>query len=152
MRSGLKQKIVGARSIQDAEEAAKSESSVFMRTDGDSVDTHMLNGVVVTTWLSHIAEVENVGFIYFQIFHQLIHAKFFVHTGDKSIDGGSAGDLVFKVGGELLSALDDTLALAMVGVPSVFLFGAGVLTEPGKGDLREAVLDNFVIFVLGPKV
>ena len=72
MRSGLKQKIVGARSIQDAEEAAKSESSVFMRTDGDSVDTHMLNGVVVTTWLSHIAEVENVGFIYFQIFHQQI--------------------------------------------------------------------------------
>lgn len=52
----------------DAEDAAEGEAGIFMISNGDSFYAHLNYGVIVASRLSHIAEVENVGFFDLQFF------------------------------------------------------------------------------------
>ena len=82
------------------------------------------------------------------------HAKDFVHAGGDGVNRSGAADFVVEFGGELFTASDDFFAFFTVGVPGVFLFGAGFLAEGREGDLREAVFDDFVAgfqFILFPE-
>ena len=44
----------------DAEDTAKGIGGVFVRTDGDGVDAHLDNWIIVAAWLCHVAEIEDV--------------------------------------------------------------------------------------------
>ena len=41
----------------EAENAAEGIGGVFVRADGNGVDTHLDDGVIVPSWLGHIAKV-----------------------------------------------------------------------------------------------
>ena len=117
-----------------------------MRADGDSVNTHGDNWVVVPSRLGHVAEIEHVGFFDVKFFEEMSHAKFFIHARSGDVDGSGATDFIKKVGQFFTAFGNDGLALFQIRIPSIFGFGAGGLTEGRKGDLGEAVFDNFVTF------
>ena len=75
------------------------------------------------------------------------HAEDFVHAWSYGVNGSGAADFVIELGSEFFAASDDLFAFLAVGVPGVFLLGAGVLTEGREGDLGEAILDNFVAWL-----
>lgn len=54
--------LMGLQGAEDTENAAKSEGGVFVASDGNGVDAHFNDWIIVATWLSHVAEVEDVGF------------------------------------------------------------------------------------------
>ena len=128
----------------DAEDAAESVGGVFVVADGDGVDAHLDDWVIVAAGLGHIAEVEDVGFFDFELFHEVRHAEDFVHAWGDGVDRGGATDLVLKFGGDFFGAFDDGLTLFAIGVPSVLGLGASGLAEGREGDLAEAVFDDFV--------
>ena len=128
----------------NAENTAKGISSVFVRADGNCVDAHLDDWVIVAAWLSHIAEVEDFGFFDIELFEEVSHAKDFVHARDESINAGSAADFVFVGWGEDFGAGNDGFALLAVWVPSVLGFSAGFLAKSGEGNLTEAVFDDFI--------
>ena len=72
------------------------------------------------------------------------HAEDLVHARSDSINGSSTGDFIFKLGAEFLASRSNLIALFAIRVPGVFGFGAGFLPEGRKGDLGEAVFDNFI--------
>ena len=117
-----------------------------MTSDGDGVDAHLYNWVIVATRGSHIAKIEDIVFFYAELFHEVGHAEFFVHTWDNSVNGGGATDFVVKLGGFLFGESDDFFALFAIWIPGIFLFGAGFLAESRESDLGEAILDDFVAF------
>ena len=117
-----------------------------MGADGDSVDAHLDNRVIVAARLGHIAKVENFGFLDVEFFEQVGHAEDFVHARDESVNRSGATDLVFVIWSELFSAGDDSFTLLAIWIPSVFGFGASFLAEGRESDLAEAVFDNFVTF------
>ena len=81
------------------------------------------------------------------------HAEDFIHARGDGVNRGGATDFVIELGSELLAACDDLFALLVVGVPGVFLFGAGFLAEGRESDLRETVFDDFIArlqFILFP--
>lgn len=47
----------------DAKNTAKSVGGVFVTADGNSVDTHLDDRIIIATGLGHIAEVEDIGFL-----------------------------------------------------------------------------------------
>ncbi len=72
------------------------------------------------------------------------HTENFVHTRGDGINRGGATDFVVKFGAVFFAKGDDLLALLAIGVPGVFLLGAGLLSEGRESDLGEAVFDDFV--------
>ena len=133
--------------LKNAKDAAESESGVFVVADGDGIYAHLDDGIIVATGLSHVAEVEDVGFFDFKLFEEMSHAKFFVHARSDGIDRSSAADFVVKFGGKFFAAGDNLFAFFAVWVPSVFCLGASLLPEGREGDLREAILNDFVAFL-----
>lgn len=115
-----------------------------MRADGDSVDTHGDDRIVVPAGLGHVAKVEDVGFFDVKFFEEMSHAKFFIHARSGDVDRGSTTDFVEKIRQFFAAFGDDSLALFQIRIPSIFGFGAGGLTEGRKGDLGKAIFDNFV--------
>ena len=128
----------------DGGDATEGVGGVFVGADGDGVDAHLDDGIVVAAWLGHVAEVEDFVGLDLEFFEEVGHAELFVHAWGNSVDGGGAADFVIEFRGEFLAAGDDLFALLTVGIPGVFGFGAGVLAEGGEGDLAEAVFDDFV--------
>ena len=53
---------------EDTEDATKAKGGVFVITDGDGVDTHLDNWIIVAAGLSHIAEVEDIFFCDIKLF------------------------------------------------------------------------------------
>ena len=131
---------------EGGEDAAEGVKGVFMGTDGDSVDAHLDDRVVVAAGLGHVTEVEDILFVCVELLEEVGHAEFFVHAGGGDVDRGCAANFVEEVGEFFAAFGDDLGALFKVGVPGVFSFGAGGLTEGGKCDLRETVFDDFVAF------
>ena len=72
------------------------------------------------------------------------HTEDFVHTWSNGINRSGAGDFVFELRTKLFAPCGDLIAFFTIWVPGVFGFGASFLTEGRKGDLGEAVFDNFV--------
>lgn len=48
------------RDTDDAKDTTESVKSVFVGADGDGIDAHLDDGVVVPSRLGHVAEVEDV--------------------------------------------------------------------------------------------
>ncbi len=115
-----------------------------MISDGDGVDAHLNDGIIVAAGLGHVTEVEDVLFVNFELFEEMSHAEDFIHTWCNCVDRGSAADFIVEFRGEFFATRDDLLAFFAVGVPGIFGFGAGVLTKGREGDLGEAVFDDFV--------
>ena len=115
-----------------------------MASDGDGVDAHLYDGVIVATGLSHVAKVQYIFFGDIQFFQKVGHAEFFVHTRGDGIDRGGAANFVVKFGGVFFAFCHDFFAFFAVWIPGVLFFGAGFLAEGGESDLGEAVFDNFV--------
>ena len=132
---------------ENAEDAAEGISGVFVVSDGDGVDAHFDDGVIVAAGLGHVAEIENIFLLDAELLEEMGHAEDFVHAWSDGVNRGGAADFVFEFGGELFTAGDNLFALLAVGVPSVLLFGAGFLTESREGDLREAIFDDFVAWL-----
>lgn len=128
----------------DAKDTTESVKSVFVGADSDGIDAHLDDGVVIPSRLGHVAEVEDVRLLDVEFLEKVSHTEFFVHAGSGDVDRGGAANLVQEVGEFFLAFGDDLFALFHVGVPSVFDFGAGFLTEGREGDLGEAVLDDFI--------
>lgn len=120
-----------------------------MATDGDSVDAHFDDRVIVASRLSHVAKVEDVGFFDAEFFEETGHAEGFVHTWGNGVDGGGAGDFKLEAWGKFVGTFGDGVAFFVLGVPGVFFFGAGSLAEGREGDLRETIFDNFVTVFQG---
>ena len=137
---------IAALFFRDGEDAAEGVGSVFVATDSDGINAHLNDWIIVATWLSHIAKVEDFFFGDIQFFEEVSHAKDFVHARDESINAGSAADFVFVGWSEGFGAGNDGFALLAVWVPGIFYFGAGFLTEGREGDLAEAVFDNLIAF------
>ena len=68
------------------EDAAEGEEGVFVGADGNSVDVHLDDGVVVAAELGHVAEVEDLTFVDFEFLEEVDHAEFFVHAGGGDVD------------------------------------------------------------------
>ena len=117
-----------------------------MRANRDGVDTHLDDWIVVTTRLSHIAEVEDIFLFNFELFHKVGHTEDFVHAWSDGVDRGGATDFVIISWSKLFGALDDSFALLAIWIPSVLGVSAGMLAEGREGDLAEAVFDDFVAF------
>ena len=115
-----------------------------MAANSDGIDTHLDDRVVVATWLSHVAKVENVGFFDFELFQKMSHTEDFIHTWSNGINGSGAGDFVFELRTKLFAPCGDLIAFFAIWVPGIFGFSASFLAEGRKGNLREAVFDNFV--------
>ena len=49
--------------VDDAKYALEGESGVFVRADGDGVDAHFDDRVIVAAWGGHVAEIEDVFFL-----------------------------------------------------------------------------------------
>ena len=98
-----------------------------MVSDGYSVDAHFYDWVIIAAGLGHVAEIEDVFFIDVKFFEEMSHAEDFVHARSDSVDRGSAANFVVKFRSEFFTAGDDFFAFFAVGVPGVFLFGAGFL-------------------------
>ncbi len=132
--------------VDDAEDAFEGVGGVFVVADGDGVDTHLDDRVIIAARLSHVAEVEDVLFVDFEFFEEVGHTEDFIHAWSDGVNRGGAADFIVKLGGELFAAGDDLFAFLTVGIPGVFGFGAGLLAEGGESDLREAVFDDFIAF------
>ena len=115
-----------------------------MGANGDGVEAHLDDGIIVAAFLGHVAEVEDVGLCDLKLFEEVGHTELLVHAWGGDVDRGGAADFVEEVGEEFATTGDDGFALPMVRIPSVFGFGAGLLTEGGEGDLGEAIFDDFV--------
>ena len=76
----------------------------------------------------------------------MVYAKNFIHARSDGVDRSGATDFVVELRRKFFSAGANLFALLVVGIPSVFGFGAGVLAKGGKSNLRKAVFDNFVAF------
>ena len=74
------------------------------------------------------------------------HTKDFVHTWSDGVNRGGTANFVFEYWSKFFAAGTDGLTFFAIWVPGVFFFGAGFLTEGGEGNLREAILDDFVAF------
>ena len=74
------------------------------------------------------------------------HTEDLVHAWNEGVDGSSATDFVFEFWCKFLGASHDSVTLLVIWVPSVFNVRAGLLTKSGEGNLRKAILDNFVTF------
>lgn len=113
---------------------------------GDGIDTHLDYWVIIATWLSHVAEVEDVLLLDVEFFEEVSHAEDFVHAWSDGVNRSGTTNFIVKFRGELFATSDYLFAFLAVGIPGVLFLGAGFLTESGESDLREAVLDNFVTF------
>lgn len=131
---------------EGGENAAEGKESVFVGTDGDSVDAELDDGVIVAAGLGHVAEVEDVGFGGVELLEEVGHAEFFIHAGSGDIDRGGATDFIEEIGEFFAAFGDDGFAFFEVGIPGIFSFGAGSLTEGRESDLGEAIFDDFVAF------
>ena len=112
----------------------------------DSVDAHLYDRVIIAAWLGHIAKVEDVGFFDVEFFHEVGHAKYFVHAWSNGVNRSGATNFIIELWSEFFAALDDGFAFFAIWVPGVFCFRAGGLAESREGDLAKAVFDNFVAF------
>lgn len=72
------------------------------------------------------------------------HAENFVHTGGNCVNGSGAANFIFKFWTEFFAPSDDLLTFFAVGVPGVFCFCAGFLSESGEGNLGKAIFDDFI--------
>ena len=117
-----------------------------MGADRDGIDAHLNDGIIVATWLSHIAKVEDIFLFDFEFFHEVGHAEDFVHTWSDGVNRSGATNFVIISWSELRGALDDSFALLAIWIPSVLGVSAGMLAEGREGDLAEAVFDDFVAF------
>ena len=113
---------------------------------GDSIDTHLDDGVIVAAGTCHVAEVENILFCDVELFHEVSHAESLIHTRGDGVNRGSAADFVIKLGGEFFASCDDLFAFFAIWVPGVFFLGASVLAKGRESDLREAIFDDFIAF------
>ena len=107
----------------------EGEGGVFVGMDSDGIDAHLNNGVVIASWLGHVAEIKDVGFFDFEFFEEMSHAEFFVHTWSNGVDRGGATDFVVKLWREFFAASDDFFAFFAVWIPGVFGLSAGFLAE-----------------------
>ena len=124
-----------------------------MVSDGDSIDTHFYDWVIIAARLGHITEVKDIFFLDFQLFEEVGHTEDFVHAWSNGVNRGGAADFVVKFRSEFFTAGDDLFAFLAIGIPSVFGFGAGFLAEGRESDLGEAVFDDLVAcgeFILFP--
>lgn len=117
-----------------------------MASDSNSIDAHLDDWIIITAGAGHVAKIEDVVFFDVKLLEKMVHAEDFIHTWGEGVDGSGATDFVFEVRGKLFAFFDDSFAFFVVGIPSVFVFGAGFLTEGGEGNLRKAVFDDFVTF------
>ena len=115
-----------------------------MGADGDGVDAHLDDWVIVAAGLGHVAEVKDIFFFDIEFFEKMGHTKDFVHAWGDGVNRGSAANLVVEFGSEFFAASDDFFAFFAVWVPSVFGFGARFLAEGRESDLAEAIFDDFV--------
>ena len=118
-----------------------------MIPDGNGVDAHLDDRVIIATGLGHVAKIEDIFLLDIQFFEQVSHTEFFVHARSDGVNRGGTTDFVVKFRGEFFTAGDDFFTFLAIGVPGVFFFGAGVLAESREGDLRKAVFDDFVAFL-----
>ncbi len=118
-----------------------------MGANRDGIDAHLDDWVIVAAWLSHVAKVEDILLVYFELFEEVSHAEDFIHTRSDGIDGSGATNFVIEFGGEFFAAFDDSFAFFAIWIPGIFSLGAGFLAEGREGDLTEAVFDNFVAFL-----
>ena len=115
-----------------------------MIADSDGIDAHLDNWIIVAARLGHIAKVEDIFFCDIKLLHEVSHAEDFIHTWSNSINGGGTANFIVEFWSEFFAAFDNSLAFFAVGIPGVFGFGAGFLAEGRKGNLAEAVFDDFV--------
>ena len=54
--------------LEDTEEAAEGVGGVFVVSDGDGVDAHFDDGVIVAAGLSHVAKVKDILFLDAELF------------------------------------------------------------------------------------
>ena len=130
--------------LEDAEDAAEGVGGVLVIPDGNCVNAHLHDGVIVAARLGHVAEVEDVGFFDVEFFEEVSHTENFVHAWGNGVDRGGTANFVVEFRGEFFSSVNDLLAFLAVGVPGVFCFSVGMLAESRESDLGEAVFDDFV--------
>ena len=88
---------MGLFGVVDAEDAAKSVSCIFVRTNSDCINAHLDDWVIIAAWLSHIAEIENFGFLNLELLEEMGHAEDFVHARNESVDTSRAADFIFEI-------------------------------------------------------
>ncbi len=115
-----------------------------MVADGNGVDTHFYDGIIVAARLGHVAEIEDILFVDFEFLKEVGHAEDFVHAWSDGVNRGGAADFVVEFGGEFFATGDDLFTFLAIGIPSILFLGAGFLAEGGEGDLGEAIFDDFV--------
>ena len=98
-----------------------------MISDGDGIDTHLNDGVIVAAGLGHVTEVKDIFFVDFELLEEMGHAENFVHTWSDGVNRGSTTDFVVEFGSKFFAAGDDLFTFFAVGIPGVFGFGAGFL-------------------------
>ncbi len=72
------------------------------------------------------------------------HTEDFIHTRSNGINRGGTTNFIFELRTKFFASRDDFFTFFAIWVPGVFGFGVSFLTEGGKGNLREAVFNNFV--------
>ncbi len=128
----------------NTENTLEGVGGVFVGSDRDGIDAHLDNWVIIATRLSHVAEVQDVFLVDVEFFEEVRHAEGLIHARSDGVNRGGATDFVVKFWAELTATDNNGLAFLVIWVPGVFFFGAGFLAERREGDLRKAVLNDFV--------
>ena len=79
-----------------------------------------------------------------EFLEEVIHTELFVHAWSDGVNRSSAANFVVKFWGKFFGASADGFTFFAVWIPGVFGFGTGFLAEGGKGDLGEAIFNNFI--------